>query len=151
MRKHRAGKPGGVGEELARGTVFEPSTLFQIADRELDPRVVTVERVCLNCVEVDVGDKAVVTPVRPQRLLANIGEPGATHDESKETRSSPALGDRDRLSDEGDTAVGIADLSLGRLLDCVDEVLHTGGDRHRDREGHLEALKRVDERVGEKA
>src|SRR5487761_2662083 len=131
MRKHRAGKPGGVGEELARGTVFEPSTLFQIADRELDPRVVTVERVCLNCVEVDVGDKAVVTPVRPQRLLANIGKPSAAHNEPKGTCSSPALRDIDCLGDKGDTAVGIADLSPVRLLDFVDEALHTGGNCHR--------------------
>src|SRR5208283_468856 len=69
-----AGEPGRVGEEVARGAVFQPRPLLEVADGELDAGMGAVESIGFDGVEGDVGDESVVTPLGPQGRLARIGQ-----------------------------------------------------------------------------
>ena len=88
--EHRAGQPGGVGEESTGRAVLEPSAFFQVADGELDRGVGAVELVDGDGGQFEVRDERVVAPVGPQSALGGLGEAGAAHDEPQ-LASVPAL------------------------------------------------------------
>ena len=47
--------------------MHEPGTFFEVTDREFDSRVVAVELVRGDNIDVEAGDERVGTPVGPER------------------------------------------------------------------------------------
>jgi hypothetical protein len=60
--------------EVPGRDVFEPGALFEVADREFDDGVLTVELVDVDGGAVEVGEEPAVSPVGPQLQLLFVGE-----------------------------------------------------------------------------
>ena len=106
--------------------MLETGAFLQVADGELDCRVIAVELVDFDGGQFDVGDERVVAPVGPQSSLGDFGEASAAHDQAQ-LASVPALGGHVRaLGDLGLAAVGIGDGGPRRLCDRVDRLAMLG-------------------------
>ncbi len=62
--------------------MLEPGTFFEIADVELDHGMGAVEGVHAGGVSGQIGEEAVMAPLRPQTSLGRVGETGAAHDQA---------------------------------------------------------------------
>lgn len=74
-------QPNAVGVEVAGRDVLESAALFEVADREFDNGVLTVELVEFDGGAVEVGEEPEVAPVRPQFQLVFVGQACASHDQ----------------------------------------------------------------------
>ena len=74
-------RPGGVGVEVARGTVLETGAFLQVPDGEFDDGVTTVVDVEEDGVTDAVGDEGVVAVVGKERRTRLV-EFGATNDQT---------------------------------------------------------------------
>ena len=123
----------------------QPGALLQVADGELDRRVVTVNRSTATVGSSTLVMNASVPPVRPQSPLGGVGEAGASHHQTQVApvaslpvtkvvsatwASPPVVGDR---------------LPCG-LVDRLDRRPDLGIDGDGDRPVDLEPLERVDQR-----
>jgi hypothetical protein len=92
--------------------VFETSALFEGADREFNDGVVAVELIRSDCVETDVRDEGVVTPVRKQLCLF-ARESGPAYDESNRSGLLAAAGGFGDLCSTVECVVDIGPVGLG--------------------------------------
>ncbi len=60
--------------------MFEPGAFFEVADRELDNGVSTMELVDIDSGAVEIGEEPEVAPVGPQPPLLVVGQTGASND-----------------------------------------------------------------------
>ena len=70
-----------LARKLPDGTCSSPAPSFEVADRELDHGVSTVELVDLDCVAGEVGEESEVAPVGPPLQLVLVRQAGAPHDQ----------------------------------------------------------------------
>src|SRR5665213_1312082 len=61
--EHSTGKPGRIGEELARWAVLESRSFFEVANGEFNPGMVAVILVDRDGVGVEICDEGMVSPV----------------------------------------------------------------------------------------
>ena len=110
--------------------------------------MIAVELVGLGRRQIEVGDKGVISPVRPQRSLGGLGEPGSAHDEpylALRSLGRPSAGHVEGLGNLGFTAVAVDDGLPRRLADGLDCGTDVGVYVDRDREAHPESPECVDE------
>jgi hypothetical protein len=86
-----------------------PGAFFEVTDRELDSRVVTVKPVGGDNTDVEAGDKRVATPVRPELCLSRVDEAAAAHHEAELASRRTASGDIDRFRNAGFAVRGVVD------------------------------------------
>ena len=70
-----------LARKLPDGTCSSPAPSFEVAYREVDHGVSTVELVDLDCVAGEVGEESEVAPVGPQLQLVLVRQAGASHDQ----------------------------------------------------------------------
>lgn len=123
MREHGAAEPDRVGEQAARGECPRPTTLLEVPDRGLDRRMIAMEGIGGDRVELDARDERVMAPGRKELLDGPVHDPGPAHHEAELARFAPGLaptGDVGRLGGLGFSAVGVGDLLPGVLADRIE-------------------------------
>ena len=144
----RACEPCRVGVELAGRAVFESGSFFEVADREFDGRVITVELIRDDSWGVEAGDERVVAPIGPELQLGGIRETSASHDESEATFVFVTAGHVEGLRDVGFAAVGVGDRLPRMVIDLGDTRPDLLVDSNSDRPPDAEASECVDQRLG---
>ncbi len=143
-----AGQPGAIGGEVTGRHVLEPGAFFEVADREFDYGMVTVELVSVDCAALTVaGDERMVAPVRPQFGL-RADQASAAHDQPHGPLLVGAAGRVHGLGDFGVAADGVVDRRPRRFVDRGDRPSNTGLLRDGDRPANPEVVQRVDELPG---
>ena len=134
VRRPGAGQPGAIGGEVTGRHVLEPGAFFEVADREFDYGMVTVELVSVDCAALTVaGDERMVAPVRPQFGL-RADQASAAHDQPHGPLLVGAAGRVHGLGDFGVAADGVVDRRPRRFVDRGDRPSNTGLFRDGDRQ-----------------
>ena len=113
--EHRALQPCGVRIEVPGRDMAETGALFQVADRDLDDGVTAMAQIHLDCGAGEVGEKSMVSPVRPQRAYRRNARLGVVEQHRKEARLALSL------------VRGLVENTHGAheiLLDAFDDVAH---------------------------
>ena len=98
--------------EVPGWDVLESGTVFEVADREFDDGVLTMELVDIDGGAVEVGEEPEVAPVGPQLQLVLVGQTCAAHDQPASHLLFADAGGVVAFGDFGYASSGIAAIAL---------------------------------------